>query len=305
MGDEFIIKNEQHLYAAVLWTLIACSCFAIMWAFIRLASVSMHPFVLVFWRNMIGLLIILPMFLRGNFSWLRTSNPKVHLRRALSGMIAALTTFYAVANVPMATAISISYAAPLFATIAAVLFCGEEIRIRRISGLVIGFIGVLIVVRPGATSLSLGLLAAFVSAIATAFSIISIKKLTNTEDKKTIIFYSFALMLLPSLAFAWPYWVWPHGRDWLLLLAIAMLAVLGQVMIVKAYALADSSALMPYDFIRFLVVVVIGIVWFDEQFDLFTLLGGSVILASTLYLAHRERLAVHSQKPTLAPKYIN
>jgi drug/metabolite transporter (DMT)-like permease len=276
-----------------------------MWACIRLAGAVFHPFVLVFWRNLIGLLLVLALLLRSGTGWLRTSHPFVHLRRATSGIIATLATFYAVVHAPMATAISISYAAPLFATIAAVLFFGEKIRARRITALIIGFIGILIVLRPGDIPLSVGIAAAMIASASTAMSIIAIKQLTNSEDQRTIIFYSFALMLLPSLAFAWPHLAWPHAKDWPLLIAIGLLAVLGQSTLVRAYALADTSALMPYDFVRFILVILIGIIWFGERFDVFTLLGGSIILTSTLYLAHRERVAAHSSKPTSAAKDIS
>jgi drug/metabolite transporter (DMT)-like permease len=298
--------KKQNLRAAVLWILVSCCFFAGMWSAIRVASATMHPFELVFWRNSLGLLFLLPFLLwQGDRGWLRTSRPFVHMRRAASGMIATLATFYAVVHAPMATAISISYAAPLFATIAAVLFFGETIRIRRISALIIGFAGILIVLRPGAIPMSAGIAAAMIASVATAFSIISVKQLTNSEDQRTIVFYSFALMLLPSLIIAWPYLHWPQGKGWLLILPIGLLAVLGQSTLVRAYSLAETSALLPYDFVRFILVVAIGIIWFGERFDVFTLLGGSIILVSTLYLAHRERVAAHSSKPTAAPKDIS
>jgi drug/metabolite transporter (DMT)-like permease len=302
---EYPTAPEGNLRKAILWILLSCCFFAAMWAAIRFASSQMHPFELVFWRNSLGLMFLLPFLLaHGKGSWLRTSRPFVHIRRATSGIIATVATFYAVVHAPMATAISISYAAPLFATIAAVLFFGETIRARRISALIIGFVGVLIVLRPGAIPMSLGIGSAMIASVATAFSIISVKQLTNSEDQRTIVFYSFALMLPPSLIIAWPYLSWPQDEDLLRILPIGLLAVLGQSTLVKAYTLAETSALLPYDFVRFILVIAIGIIWFGERFDIFTLLGGSIILASTLYLAHRERIASHSSKPTAAPKDI-
>jgi drug/metabolite transporter (DMT)-like permease len=297
---------DRNLRSGILWILLSCCFFAAMWAAIRVASAQIHPFALVFWRNSLGLmflLVFLPAFGRG--AWLRTSRPFVHMRRAASGIVATVATFYAVVHAPMATAISISYAAPLFATIAAVLFFGETIRMRRISALTIGFIGILIVLRPGAIPMSMGIAAAMIASVATAFSIVSVKQLTNSEDQRTIVFYSFALMLLPSLIIAWPYLQWPQGQEWFLILPVGLLAVLGQSTLVKAYTLAETSALLPYDFVRFILVITIGIIWFGEHFDVFTLIGGSIILASTLYLAHRERVAAHSSKPTAAPKDIS
>ncbi len=298
------IRDSRDLKTAVLWILLSCLCFASMWGVIREASKDLHPFVLVFWRNLIGLMLMAPIFVHGGTSWLRTARLTTHMRRATSGIIATLATFYAVSNAPLATAISISYAAPLFATIAAVVFLGETIRARRIAALVVGFAGVLIVVRPGHIPLSSGIVAAFISVVATAFSIIAIKQMTSTEDRRAIVFYSFALMLLPSLAFAIPVWGWPSGANWLLVGLVGLLALIGQLTMVRAYSLAETSALMPYDFVRFLLVIAIGILWFGERLDLFTVIGGSVILASTLYLTHRERVAAHSLKPTSTAKDI-
>jgi drug/metabolite transporter (DMT)-like permease len=296
--------RHKDLPAAIVWTLLSCVCFAAMWGAIRTASEDLHPFVLVFWRNAVGLVIMLCIVLHSGVDWLRTSRFKVHLRRATSGIIATLATFYAVSTIPMATAISISYAAPLITTVAAVVFLGETIRLRRILALIIGFAGVLIVVRPGHLPMTWGLLAAFIAVAATAFSFIAIKQMTSTEDPRVIVFYSFALMLLPSIMAAWPVWSWPEGQNWFWVFLIGLLALLGQLAMVRAYALTDASALAPYDFVRFMLVIAIAIIWFDERFDIFTILGGSIILASTLYLAHRERVAAHSQKPTDAPKDI-
>jgi drug/metabolite transporter (DMT)-like permease len=296
--------GQRNLRAAILWILASCFCFAAMWAVIRLASVDLHPFVLVFWRNLIGPLIMLPLLLRSGTAWLRTTRITAHMRRATSGIIATLATFYAVANTPMATAIAISYATPLITTIAAVLFFGETIRARRVAALVVGFAGVLIVVRPGHVPLSHGIMAALVAVVSTAFSLIAVKQLTATEDSRAIVFYSFLLMVPPSFLSAWPVWQWPHGFGWLLVSLIALLAVLGQTTMVRAYALAETSALLPYDFVRFMLIIAIGIIWFGERLDVYTLFGGAIILGSTLYLAHRERVAAHSQKPTSAPKDI-
>ena len=129
--------------------IVSCCAFASMWVMIRYASRDLHAFQIVFFRNAIGTLVLLPMILT-NPGLIRLERLRPNLRRATSGFVATLGTFYAVSHAPMATALSINYTAPLFATVGAVLFLGERIRARRVAALIIGFLGMLIVVRPGA-----------------------------------------------------------------------------------------------------------------------------------------------------------
>ncbi len=299
-----IAAPQHHQRTAVLLILTSCLFFAGMWGMIRMGSRDLHPFVLVVWRNIVGLILMLPVIWYNGGSWLRTARISVHLRRAMSSLVATMAAYYAVANTPMATAISISYAAPLIATVAAVIFLGEKIRARRITALIIGFIGVLIVVRPGYQVMTTGIAASCLAACATAISIIAVKRMTSTEDTRAIVFYSFLLLLLPSILLALPVWQWPVGMGWVYATGTGMFALGGQYCMTRAYKLADTSALVPYDFVRFILVIMIGVIWFGERVDMFTIIGGTIILVTTLYLAHRERVAAHSHKPTSAPKDI-
>ena len=135
------------------WMLVACVAFAVMWMVIRLASRSVHPFEVVFFRNVFGLAALTPMLLRRP-ALLDPKRALPNLRRATSGLLGTLGTFYAVANAPLATALAINYTAPLFATLGAVLFLGERIHVRRGVALAVGFVGMLVVVRPGALPLT-------------------------------------------------------------------------------------------------------------------------------------------------------
>lgn len=285
------------LAKAIGWMLASCIGFAILWGLIRLASHQFHPFVIVFWRNMMGVLVQLPFALYHGLQTLRTPRFLTHIRRAGSGLIAALANFYAVAHAPLATVNAIGYASPLFTTIAATLLLGEKIRRRRVAALIIGFIGVLVVVRPGHVPLTMGIMAAVIGAVAVSFSIIAIKQLSFSEPAQRIVFYSFLLMAPPSLLFALPYWRWPTDLSgWALLIGVGVMASLAQSAMVRAFALADATAVMPFDFLRFGLIVLIGAFMFHERIDMYTLGGGAIILASTIYLAHRERIHANAQK---------
>jgi drug/metabolite transporter (DMT)-like permease len=268
--------------------ILSCIAFASMWVMIRFASHDVHAFVIVFFRNLFGTLVLVPMMLR-NKGLMRIGRLRANLRRATSGFIATTGTFYAVSHAPLATALSINYTAPLFATVGAVLFLGEKIQARRVAALIIGFAGMLIVVRPGALPMTPGVLAAMLSAVSTAFSIIAIRQLVASDDSRSVAAWTFILMTPPSLVLAVLYWTPPPLALWPLLFVIGCVAAVGQLAMNRAFALAEASAVLPYDFVRFGLVTIFGIAIFDERLDAMTILGGIVIFGATVYLAVRER----------------
>ncbi len=272
----------------ILWMILSCIAFASMWVMIRFASHDVHAFVIVFFRNLFGTLVLVPMMLR-NKGLMRIGRLRANLRRATSGFIATTGTFYAVSHAPLATALSINYTAPLFATVGAVLFLGEKIQARRVAALIIGFAGMLIVVRPGALPMTPGVLAAMLSAVSTAFSIIAIRQLVASDDSRSVAAWTFILMTPPSLVLAVLYWTPPPLALWPLLFVIGCVAAVGQLAMNRAFALAEASAVLPYDFVRFGLVTIFGIAIFDERLDAMTILGGIVIFGATVYLAVRER----------------
>ena len=285
----------------VLLMIIACIAFSSMWVFIRYASASLHALQIVFFRNAIGLLVLLPMVL-ANPGLLVWSRWRLHAARGTSGFIATMGTFYAVANVPLAIALSINYTAPLFATLGAVIFLRERIRLRRIIGVVAGFIGMLIVVRPGALPLTPGVLAALASAIATAFAVIAIRRLVGSDDPRAVAVWSFIFNLGPSFAMALFVWRSPPPETWPLLLGVGIAAAIGQLSLSRAFTLGEASMLLPFDFVRFALVTLAGITLFSERYDIFTLAGGSLILASTIYLAVREAQVARDTRAASLPQ---
>jgi len=270
------------------WMVLACCCIAGMWVLIRLGSESLHPFMLALWRNMIGLLWLTPMLLM-NPGLLRREKLPGHLRRATSGVIGTFATFYAVSNAPLAPVLAISYTAPLFVTIGAVLFLGERLRWVRSAALVAGFGGMLLVLRPGTAVMTPGLWAAILAALATAFSLFSVKALTGADDARAVTAWSFILTAPVSIVLAAPFWTWPEPSLWPLLAGLGGCAALGQFSLSRAFASADASAVMPYDFVRFALITLAGVLLFDERYDFLTLLGGAIIVAASIALALRER----------------
>lgn len=281
--------------------ILSCIAFASMWVMIRYASRSLHAFEIVFFRNAIGTVVLLPMLI-ANPGLLRLDRITTHLRRATSGFIATMGTFYAVAHAPLATALSINYTAPLFATAGAVLFLGETIRARRVVALVIGFIGMLIVVRPGALPMTPGVIAAMISAVSTAFSIVAIRSLVTSDDSRAVAAWTFILTTIPSLIVALFVWTWPPVALWPLLGLIGTAAAIGQLSLSRAFALAEASAILPYDFVRFGLIATAGILLFGERVDALTIIGGAIILMTTIYLAVREAQVARQARAASLPE---
>lgn len=286
---------------AVQAMILSCIAFATMWVMIRFASHDVHAFEIVFFRNALGTLWLLPMMLR-NPGLIRRERLTANLRRATSGFIATMGTFYAVSHAPMATVLSINYTAPLFATAGAVVFLGEHIHVRRVAALIVGFIGMLIVLRPGAVPLTPGIIAAVISAVSTAFSIVAIRALVGQDDSRAVAAWSFILMTIPSFFAALPVWSWPPPSVWPLLVMIGGAAAIGQLTLSRAFALAEASAVLPYDFVRFALIAGFGIVLFGERLDGYTILGGTIIFATTIYLAVREAKVARDARAASLPE---
>lgn len=283
------VVSANRPLAGAAWILVAAVGFCAAWVFIRLASETIHPFALVFWRNLAGLLLILPIILRDP-SIASPRQWKSHAVRATSGVIGMFTVFYAVANAPLATVQAITFAAPIFATAGAALFLGETLRARRIGALLAGFAGVLVVLRPGAQPLTPGIVSAVIAAGAIAFSIIAIKRLVGIARPMAVVFWSFALPVLPTFLVALAFWTTPSGLSWLYILGIGAGTLIAQIATTRAFAIAEATAVMPYDFVRFGLTIAIGTWLFGETVDGVTLLGGALILGSAIYLAYREAM---------------
>jgi drug/metabolite transporter (DMT)-like permease len=297
MGSAFFARPAVR---GVMLMILACVAFSSMWVLIRLASAALHPLQIVFFRNALGLLVLVPMVL-ANPGLIRLGRWRLHAARGTSGFIATMGTFYSVANAPLTIALSINYTAPLFATLGAVIFLGERIRARRVIGLVMGFVGMLIVVRPGAVPLSPGVLAALISAVSTAFAVIAIRRLVGADDPRAVAIWSFMFNLVPSFLIALFFWATPPLMVWPMLIGIGGAAAIGQLAMSRAFTLGEASMLLPFDFVRFGLVTLAGITLFSERYDVFTLLGGGLILASTIYLAVREAQVARSVKAASVP----
>ena len=270
--------------------LLAC-----MHGLIRDISQNLHPFVVVFFRNLFGLLVICPLLFRVGIGSLRTKLPWIHVLRAFVGLIAMTCWFYSLSKVPITNATALSFSTTIFAAISAWLFLGERMRIRRWAAILAGFVGVLVVLRPDVDGFNKFSLMVLLSAVAWGFSVSIVKHLSRTESVTTIVGWMAISLTALSIWPALYVWQMPDTRQLLTLFLVGALATGGHLLMTRALQLADTSLVMSVDFSRLIWTAFIGAVFFGELLDKWTFIGACIIFAAGWYIIFRESL----QKDTL------
>ena len=278
----------QQVRRAVGLMALAMVLFGVMAVCIRLASQQLHAFEIAFFRNFFGLVFILPILFKHGPAILRTDKLGFYTGRCAIGMVSMLAGFWAIVNLPLAQAIALSYSTPLFVTIGAVIVLGEIVRARRWSAVIVGFLGVLVIVRPGSDDFTSASLVALLAAVASASVAISIKFLSRTEHPDAIVLYTTMLWVPMSLVPALAVWEWPQGITWVWVIAAGFLGTGGHMLWTRALKLGEVSALTPISFMQLPVVAVFGWLLFDETLDRWMLLGAGIIFGANAYIAHRE-----------------
>ena len=273
--------------AAVLACLAMLS-FAAMTALIRQASSEMHIFQVVFFRNAFALLFMLPWLLQQGVGVLRTGRIRLYGLRALVNLVGMIAGFTALTMIPLAEATALSFTIPLFATFGAALVLRELVGPRRWMAIIVGFLGTLIILRPGIETFSLGAGLALLNALSIAITILIVKSLTRTERPETIVTYMVLLMTPISLIPALFVWQAPGFGGVCWGAGVAAAGTLGHLFITRAYALSPIAPLQPFEFIRLPLIAVIAFLAFGEVPTLWTWLGGTVIFTAALYVTHRE-----------------
>ena len=262
--------------------------FGLMAVAIKLASDTLHAFEIAFFRNFFGVIAALPLLLKHGPGLLKTTQLPRYFIRCLIGVGSMFCGFWAIGHLPLAQAVSLSYSTPLFVTIAAVWFLHEQVRARRWAAVVLGFIGVMIIVRPGTAGFTAGSLVALSAAVLSGIVSIQIKQLSATEPADRIVLWTTMLWVPMSLGPALFVWEWPQGITWLWVAAAGLLGTSGHMLWTRALKLGDVSALTPISFMQLPLVAVLGYLLFDEKLDRWTVLGAVVIFAANAYIAHRE-----------------
>lgn len=271
------------------WMLFACLCFSIMNGIVRHLGGLIEPIVVVFFRCLFGLVAMAPFLLRSGLSSLQTENPWLHVIRGFVSVIAMGCWFYGLKLMPLAEAVALSFTTPLFSSIAAVILLGEAMRRRRWAATAVGFVGTIIVLRPGLSEFTTGSFLILAAALLMAINQVMVKYLTGKDHPNAIVFWLVFLVLPLSFAPAAVFWQTPVGTEWIWLVSLGMIATLAHQSMVRGFALADATAVVPFDFMRLPFVALIGFLAFGEKPDMWTWLGAAVIVSSSVYITHREQ----------------
>ena len=278
-----------------LWVVLGCIMFSCMTAVVKSLGGAFDSFQLAFFRALFGFFAVLPFFFRFGFGLVRTRRLGLNLLRAIGGSFAMLCGFYAITHLPLADAVSISYARALFLIPLAVVFLGEVVRLRRWTATAVGFVGVVIMLRPGG-EIAPATLVAVLGAFLVASVTIMIKKLSATERPETLLFYFGAVSSLVALGPALLVWRAPGLGELVFLVAIGALGAAGQYCAIRAFRIGEATALLPFDYTRLLFAGAIGFFIFAEVPDKWTVTGALIIAAATLYIGFREAKLGHRPK---------
>jgi len=275
----------------MLWMLVTGLCFVGVTIVVRYVGTRIPAPEAAFIRYAFGTLLLLPIILKIIKGEAKINSWRIMLVRGVIHGIGVILWFYAMARIPIAEVTALGYITPVFITIGAALFLGEKLHIRRILAVFFGLVGVLIILRPGISEISSGQIAQLIAAPLFAVSMLMTKKMTAHESASVIVTGLSIVCTLTLLPPAISNWVTPNPIEIMLLAMAAVFATLGHYTMTHAFNLAPISVLQPISFLQLLWATLFGVVLFGESIDVFVVIGGTVLVISTSYIAYRESVA--------------
>ena len=272
-----------------LWMMAAAFGFTVNGALVKaLGETGLHAFQIALARAIFSFAALSPFILLAGPGIWRTRHPSIHLARALAGGAAMVCGFYAFTKLPLAEVTALSFTTPLFAIVMAVLLLGEPVRWRRWSATVVGFLGVVIMVRPGAAAFEPAAVVALGMALGIAVAVVLVKRFPEDDSHVAMLGYFSVAATLMTIGPAVYFWRPPSFAEWLLLAAIGVLGLASQAMMIRAFRAGEATFVAPFDYSKLLLAGLLGFAVFGEVPDAWALLGAGIIVASTLYIAQRE-----------------
>jgi drug/metabolite transporter (DMT)-like permease len=281
--------SRAEIARGIFYMLLAAFLFSCMDALVKLAT-QRHPTgQIIFFRNLVALLPLY-FFIRqaGGFSILRTRYLGQHMLRSLAGIASMILGFLAFAYMPLADAVAIGLSGPIFLTALSVPMLGEHVGWRRWSAVFVGFIGILIITRPGSGVFGLAAFLPLGGAFFYAFAMVQIRKLSKSEPPANIVFY-FTVMAIFLSAVTLPWqWVNPTPLTLAYLIAIGLLGGFAQMAMTHAFRLAPVAVVAPFDYTALVFATGFGYAIWGQIPDRFVWTGAAIVIASGLYIIHRE-----------------
>ena len=259
-----------------------------MGAGVKLLSNDLHPIIICFYRCLMGLIIITPFVARNNFKALQTDNMRLQIFRALINIISMICWFSAIGMMHFEKATALGFTTPLFTTVLAVLILGEVIRFHRTAALLLGFIGILIIIRPGYMPFEFGTILMLIASFSFSFVLIFVKKLSATDSSLTIIFYHLIYMTPVFFILSLFYWENINLNQLIIFTLMGASGLLSHWCLAQAFKMSDTTFVMPLQFTKLIWASLIGLFVFAEKPDILTWVGGIIIFISVVYITYRE-----------------
>jgi drug/metabolite transporter (DMT)-like permease len=250
---------------------------------------ELHPFFITFIRAFIMVLFMLPWVFRKGIGGIRTTRPGLQFINGVFFTLALFGWFWALPRLPLDLITAAGFTAQTFAVLGAIIFLGEKSERWRWGALIVGIIGALIIVRPGVDGVSPGVLAIIFSALCFAVAKILVKVITRTDPPDSVVFWQAFWVAVVAFPVALFFWETPNLEQGIWIAAISIVTIMNHLSITWAIKLADIGVIEPISFTRLIWAAIVGYFLFGDIPNVFTLIGGAVVLASVVYIARRER----------------
>ena len=243
----------------------------------------------LFFRGFFGLIPILFLIPRDRYiNFYKTSRPFLHFKRCLAGIIALISIIIALRNLPLATVVSITFAAPIFTTIFSIFLLNEKVGFYRWLAVLIGFVGILVISEPGFSSLNFYFIFPIIFCLGLSYVAIAIRKLSSTEPVWLIgFFFSISIMISSFFTFH-QNWILPNAFDLFLLSMVGILGGVANLWLTQSYKLSEVSLVTPVKYLALVFAIIFGYLIWDEIPTLKTLLGAVLVVASSTIIFRRE-----------------
>jgi drug/metabolite transporter (DMT)-like permease len=300
MGTSTLAEPARNVAAlrrhAILCVMAASACFTVSGALVKSVAGAIPVLEIMLFRSLVVTLVVLPMLLRqGGWMALRPRRPLGHVGRLICGFIGMLTSFYGVAHLPLATNTALGFCMPLFLTVLSIPLLGERVGWRRLSAVLVGLAGVLVMVRPWSAdpkSLPPFVVAVVIGGVvAWALAMILIRRMgANGESNAAIVlWFSLGSTVIAGVA-CLPVWVWPTAWQLAALIGVGAVTAVAQLLMTEGYRSGDASVVAPFEYGAIVYTTVMGMVIWGEYPGVWNFVGIAIIVAAGLYIWRREVL---------------
>ena len=282
--NKFNVTNYNSAYLVIFSTFVG----AIFVSFLKGLTDELNVATIGFFRFFFGLIIILPFIVKNNFQALKTNNYKLYFFRSGLNFIGMLMHLAAIGMMTLEKNTALTFIAPLFATILAIIILKEKIKIYRTIALILGFIGVLVVIQPGLNSFEKGIYFSLIGNFCFALGMIMVKKISKEDSSFTILAYLYILTTLYTFVVYIFYWQFPNLEQLIILFIAACFGTLGHYTFNQAIKKSDVTFIAPFNYFALIWSSIFGFFIFNETPNLSTWIGGSIIFISVLIITLRE-----------------